>query len=152
MIEMKMDLLDVQKRFNMIQERAKNPSNAMDVIAIKGWRDVVDHFTKETGPDGKWAPLSKSTIAARKKGKRKGGGQRILQDTGILRQSNRFQVVNGDEAHVYNQVPYAAFHDSDDPRKGNLPQRKFMYLSDTARISVAKTIIRYISTGEISGI
>lgn len=134
------NLAHVMNKFKDIQNRAKNPSTAMEICAAKGWRDVIGHFSATEGPDGKWDPLKPATILSRKH-----GGTKPLQDTGLLRQSNRYRVLKA-EAHVYNDAKYAGVHNYGYAKK-NIPKRQFMWLSNKAKLAIIKTIKRYIVMG-----
>ena len=83
------NLEKVRKDFQEMGQRARNPATAMEICAVKGWRDVIGHFAATEGPDGRWDPLKPATILSRKH-----GGTKPLQDTGLLRQSNRYRVLN----------------------------------------------------------
>jgi len=134
-----------RERFKGMQERAKNPKTTMEVIGIKAWKDVISHFREQSGPDGFWPRLSASTIKSRRKGKKK-GGPKILQDTGRLRMANRWKIVDGGfTVKVFNNTKYAKYHDSDEPRRGSLPQRKFMWLSPELESKFAHMLVEYIA-------
>jgi phage gpG-like protein len=138
--------------FNQMQARMADVSPAMNVIASQGWKDVVMHFKDEEGPDGSWKPLKPSTIARRRHGKKKSLGTRILQDTGMLRQSNRWRTVGHNEANVYNQKVYAGVHNYGYSQK-NIPKRQFLWTSNKAKQLMQKTLSRWIAKGKvISGI
>jgi phage virion morphogenesis protein len=80
-----------------------------------GQKDEV--FQAESDPDGnKWAPLSEKTLSGRKKGKKKNAAK-ILQDTGMLRNSltssnapYEIQSTEGSDVTLGTNVPYAATH------------------------------------------
>lgn len=137
----------VKSNFRRINKRMEKPKTGLDKIAIVGYRDVLDHFDKEEGPDRQWARWNRK----RKDGTReffsrrptKRGGKKLLQDTGRLRVSTRFRTLFT-EAHVYNRVKYAGFHE-----KGtkNMPKRRFMWMSAKARKKVTKLFSRYIVKG-----
>lgn len=137
---------EVIKDFRDMAKRCGQPKRAMDVVAAKGWKNVILHFDAEEGPDGPWTPLKSKS--------RSGFG--ILKDTGRLRGSNMFRSVD-DEAHVYNRVKYARIHNSGGTVKRavgsgyitiNIPQRKFMWVDEKTRTSMASTLLKYITRGE----
>lgn len=138
MISARLDgMKEARALFNRISQRMQNPNTAMEVIATKGWKDVIDHFQNEEGPGGTWPGLKYT---------RRRGGNKVLQDTGRLRISNRWRVVGGDEAHVYNNVAYANYHNKGTSR---IPQRKFMWISDKSKLSMIKTLLRWIAAGRL---
>jgi len=148
-IELKaLGLKQARERFNSMQERAKNPKRGIEKVAILAWKDVIAHFRAEEGPDGKWEPLTDTTFKSRRKGKRK-KNPKILQDSGLLRLSNRWKVIdNGTTAKVFNNTKYAKYHDSNEPRKGSppiLPHRKFMWLSPKLELKFAQMLLEYIA-------
>jgi len=141
MISIQIDNLpEVKRHFEELRQRAKNPETAMEICAVKGWRDVIKHFAAEEGSDGKWDPLKPATLLSRRH-----GGSKPLQDTGLLRQSTRYRVLQS-EAHVYNDVKYAGTHNYGLSKK-NIPKREFMWLSNVAKLSIIKTIKKYIVEG-----
>ena len=86
------------------------------------YKDIIEHFEKAQSPEGTpWKSLAASTVKSRRK-----SSSAILQDTGLLRGSNK-QQSNKTQAIVSNSVKYGAFH-----QKGGkkLPQRKFMGISE----------------------
>lgn len=139
---------EVRKTFALIRERAVHPRTAMESIATVAWKDVMEHFRNEEGPDSKWAPLKPATIAARRKG-RGTASDKILQDTGRLRMSNRWRTLE-DEAHIYTSIGYAGVHNNDERGTGKLPQRKFLWLSDKAKGLINRMILRWIREGKIT--
>ena len=88
-------------------------------------REINTHFKAESGPGGKWKPCSAEYAERRAKGR---GGNKILQDTGVLRGSmvNRWTTR---VAQVSTQVPYAATHQYGDESR-NVPARPFMWLPE----------------------
>ncbi len=127
------NLEKVQSDFNAITQRLMNPQTGMEIVAGKGFKDVVDHFSEEESPDGKWQSLKKP---------RKRGGSKILQDTGRLRSSVRFRTLR-DEAHIFTQVVYAGVHNFGYSKR-NIPQRQFLWLSKEAIKSITETFKRFI--------
>lgn len=136
-------LEETKKRFKDMQERAKNPSSVMKIIAIKGWRGVVnENFRDEVGKDGqKWAPRQRA-----RSGKRHKGAQKLLQDTGFLRNYTGFRNTI-DEAYITNGCKYAKPHNYGSTKK-NIPQREFMYVNDKTMLSIMKTMTTYLTDGK----
>lgn len=92
--------------------------------------DIIEHFEKETGPDGSWRKWS--TIYE-KHLKRIGRlGNKKLQFSGRLYKSitpeeGKFRT-NSLGVLLYSNVKYAATHDYGDSSR-NIPKRQFMYIS-----------------------
>jgi phage gpG-like protein len=136
----------VLERFKDIQNRLLKPETVMEVCAAKGWRDVIEHFENCEGPDGEWEPLKEITIM-----RREHGGTKPLQDTGMLKANTRYRVV-GKQAHVFTDDIRAPTHNFGDTRKWGkrtvtIPARPFMWLSEKAKESIAKTLMRYTMEG-----
>lgn len=90
------------------------------------FKDVMDHFKKEEGPDGSWQKLSPLTIL-----RRRGRNAKILQDTGRLRQSIA-GIHGGTGAEVGTNIIYGNTHQHGDPKR-NIPARTFCFLSEDAQ-------------------
>lgn len=95
-------------------------------LSVLVFQNIMDHFEQEEGPGGPWKAWSKVYDEHMQKiGK---GGNKILQDTGRLRQSftprNVRRVSDGilwfNPAKTKKGFPYAAHHDE---------TRTFMWLS-----------------------
>jgi phage virion morphogenesis protein len=142
-VSFQIDGMDICKaRFKGMQERCKNPSEVMKIVAIKGWRGVVDqNFRDEKDQSGtRWDPLQ-----ADRRGKRHKGTHKLLQDTGRLRMSTGFKNTT-DEAVVFNDCKYAAAHNYGYPKR-NLPARQFLYVSDATMLQIMKTMTNYLTDG-----
>ena len=119
-----------KKRFQKMQNRAKNPQKAMDVIGAKGFKDVVNSFTIEKNEDGtSWEPLKY------RKGK-------PLRDKGRLANSIRW-AASITEARIFTKVEYAVYHNSDKPRT-KLPRRQFMWINDKLKLKFAMDLLQFI--------
>lgn len=103
--------------------------------------DIMSHFEKEEGPDGPWAPWSEAYASHMAKiGK---GGNKILQDTGTLRQAfvpTSYRKVAGgilwyNPARTKSGFPYAYHHNE---------SRTFMWLSDEAADRIAEVSLNYV--------
>ncbi|NNG10220.1 MAG: hypothetical protein HKM92_08600 [Arenibacter sp.] len=114
------------------------------------FKDIEYHFDKQMGPFGRWpawSPKYKKLMQA--KGK---GGNKILQDTGNLRQSftpGNFRVGTG-MIVWFNTAEYSNRHDMGDTgggRSGGLvggvPQREFMWLSDRALTKIGDALLTF---------
>jgi phage virion morphogenesis protein len=98
----------VRERLRKQLEILKNTPTLLPQIATLMYKSVMNNFKHQGTDKEKWKPLALSTIMARKKGK-KGGGAKILQDTGYLRTSIMPEV-SGNEAIVGTNVWYARIH------------------------------------------
>ena len=91
---------------------------------------IDKNFRYEGRPD-KWAPLKPATISARRK---KGGGAKILQNTGRLKQDinpkyTPFSVSIG------TNVEYGKFHQFGAPRE-NIPKRRFLMFQESDKKTI----------------
>lgn len=141
--EIKSFLKGLSKRSN---EPQKN-KEYVDLLSAITFKEINDHFIKEEGPSDNWKPWSKIyTDHMSKIGK---SGNKILQDTGRLRQSffptnyrtSSEGVLWFNNAQTKGGFPYAAAHDQGGPK---LPQREFMWLSDKAVEKMTEQTLAYI--------
>lgn len=120
-----------------INKNVKDPKPVLRAaFGTRGFKDIIDHFQAERGPDGMWAEWAESTKAKRGNGKK-------LQDTGNLRQNflpGNIRDSGRDSIVFFNSTPYAATHDLGNSSR-NIPQREFMYLSDKAQEDMLKIIL-----------
>lgn len=77
-------VLSMLERVRNLTKDFREPLRQAGIYAM---RQVDKHFQDEMGPDEKWEELSDATLDRRRKGKKKGRSDRILQDTGKLRNS-----------------------------------------------------------------
>lgn len=136
----------IKNRLGEIESRHTKVIN--EIFSAVIFRDIIRHFENEQGPGKrKWKSWSKSySDFMNKIGK---GGNKILQDSGRLRQG--FQPGNWrtepntliwyNNAKTAKGFPYAAAHDEGG---GKLPQRKFMYLSDRAKDDIMENILNHL--------
>lgn len=115
-------LSGVRKKLNRVAQFNRLQMNVVSEMAKK---DVLDHFNKEQGPTGRWKPT--------KKGKGK-----ILQDTGRLKSSIKGKS-SSRKAEVSTNVSYAGVHNFGSSGR-NIPKRKFLWISQKAKIIIAKFI------------
>lgn len=126
----------------------KNGTQAFaTAISAVVFQDIINHFDRQEGSEGPWKAWSKAYAEHMEKtGK---GGNRILQDTGRLRQSfqpsNWRQVNEGilwfNPAKTAKGFPYAAAHDEGGEK---LPQRDFMWLSDEAKDKIEDVTLKFM--------
>jgi len=122
-------------------------------ISPIAFKDVMDHFAKEMGPDGRWKPWADSTrTRLARMGK---AGNNILIDNGFLRQqtkpalfgssSSRGEIVLLiNNAKTKSGFPYAFAHDNDTEPRKQLPMRKFMWLSDKAQVKIVRQTLSFL--------
>lgn len=116
---------ELQKGIESIVKQIRNPIKTFAEAKLIMFQDVMGHFRKQAGPDGKWRPLKLATLKRRRKA---GRGAKILQDTGRLKQSiTAISSVEG--AEVGTNIVYAATHQKG---RGKIPQRQFLWLSKSA--------------------
>lgn len=135
----------LRKNQKDIEKRDRVFWGSLSSIAFK---DVMDHFDKEKGPSAPWIEWSDFYfLRMLKKGK---AGNKILQDTGVLRNSTSFVTDQGrirkgfllwNPATSKKGEPYAYNHDTG---SGGMPQREFMWLSLKAIREMAKVTSEYM--------
>lgn len=130
----------LQKRLALISARAKDSSGFTKPASIQMHRDVIDHFSREAAPSGKWKAWSTKYAEARAKGR---GGSKILVDTGILRGSIAFSNTSK-TATVGTNTEYAATHNYGDSSR-NIPKREFMWLSPKLITNLAEQFTKYVA-------
>lgn len=105
------EVSDLLRKFGSPETR----SNLHQRFGIQGLNWVNENFQKQGALTGtKWAPLAKSTLAGRRRGKGRGSSQ-ILIDRGDLRKSFAYKS-NATEATVGSPLFYSEFHE--EGRKG----------------------------------
>lgn len=97
---------EVLATLDRIERVAEHPAAIMSEIAAFLVTTVQRHFETETGPDGKWAPLSPRT-AAKRIGRRRRGTANILRVTHRLYSSITGESTDNTAA-VGTNVAYAA--------------------------------------------
>jgi len=137
-LTLKVDFKDRDGFLPMLKSASlKNTSALMRLVAMRMRKMQVEHFAKAVDSSGKaWKPLSPATLKARRQGKKKGRSAKILQDTGILKNS----VVSSsgsDRAEVGTNMIYAATHQFG---RDAIPAREFIYINDAEGNTLAKMI------------
>lgn len=145
--EMSRVLADLSKRLSMMTRGLGGDMKLLSLFSAVVYRDVITHFREEEGPDGPWAAWSEAYDARmRARGR---GGNKILQDSGHLRQAFQPSSVRSakeglvwfNNATTRAGFPYAFAHDEGG---GQLPQREFMWLSDAAMDKIAEVGANYL--------
>lgn len=125
---------------------------------VIAYKEIVQHFKKNEGPEGKWPPRSESTEKTYREiyeGKRRppegyqrgmfkpGGALLVL--SGQLSRSFSLANIRADQESVtlFNPIEYAGVHDEGGDvtgarRAGHVPQRKFMWVSQQGLDLMAK--------------
>lgn len=107
-------------------------------------------FRDARAPNGQpWTPLADSTVAARRKGRRRRGSTpQILLDTARLRNSISYQV-KGLTIEWGTNVRYARIHQlggrAGRGRKVNIPARPFLGFSPADRAFIQKTLRDWVT-------
>jgi len=129
------------------------------VASLFAFKDIMDHFQQEEGPDSKWQRRSPSTQEAYSKiaagiwkppkGMRAGSfspTNKLLQLTGNLRQSINPGTMkqSSDSVTIFANAPYSAVHQEGG---GGIPARPFMWLSDDAQDKMLDAMMTLIAEG-----
>jgi hypothetical protein len=138
----------IQGRVNSIEEGDRILGG---IVSVNVFRDIMAHFDQEEGPEGQWQEWSPSYTEYMQAGGK--GNNRLLQDTGRLRQSFlptnfksvRSGIVFFNPAKTKDGFPYAAAHDEGG---GQLPQREFMWLSDIGMEEASKSILTWLASDD----
>mgnify|MGYP003609601974 CR=1 FL=1 len=140
--------------FRQVHTNVKEISQAhrsyVDAISVLVFQDVMDHFKREQGSDGKWKNWSK--LYAERMAALGKGGNKKLQDSGRLRQSFMPKNYRAKSTGIqwYNPAktkagfPYAAAHDLGGDV---LPKRDFMWLSNKALQRISQLTAEYMMKG-----
>ena len=96
------------------------------LAAVAIYKDVIGHFEKERGPDGKWKRFKWPDGKIRNTRPTKRGGNKMLQDTGRLKGSIVPFVESG-AAGARTNLEYAGFHNDGTSK---IPKREFAYVDD----------------------
>lgn len=119
-----------------LKEKLKDNTDVMEKVG-KWFLSFLteDVFATEGGAlDSPWPELSPSTVADKVLSGYAGRG--ILQRTGTLQKGWQLYPTST-YALLKNPVPYAIYHDSDEPRT-RLPQRKLVKFSSRVREEIDK--------------
>lgn len=110
-----------------------------------GYRDIIEHFSKEEGQDGKWKPRSKVTQEAyarlNKTNAMYNPSNKLLQLSGKLRQSimpSNADKIDNYSISIFSGSEYSKTHDEG---YKNIPQRKFMWFSDGAMTNMVTLLL-----------
>lgn len=137
----------LRKAIQNVQQINDRNTRYVDLLSAIVFQDVMDHFKQEEGSEGAWTPWS--DIYQKHMDRIGKGGNKILQDTGILRQSFRpgnyrakYQgILWFNPAKTKSGFPYAAAHNIGGPK---LPKRDFMWMSKDGLSKIAETSLRFL--------
>ncbi len=128
-----------------IDSRLKDVKNGrkkfVGLLSSIVFRDIMDHFKTETGPEGKWKPWSQAYKESMEKSGH--GGNKILQFSGRMRQNFKPTSVrdssNGitwfNDSKTQDGFGYAGHHDE---------TRPFMWASDQALENMGQQTLAFI--------
>lgn len=137
-------LKNIDKKLKNIKDGERNYISLLSAIV---YRDINEHFEKEEGSGGKWEHWSFwYALQMEKKGK---GGNKILQDTGRLRNSFKPMSMRKtgegflwfNNAQTKKGFPYAYAHDEGGDK---LPKRDFMWLSEDAQEKISVQTLQFM--------
>jgi len=126
MIEVEFD--SNAKELSVFMKSANNKLNVMTVPLKKTgvyMLGSIDKNFRYEGRPNKWESLKPATLKAR----RGGGGGKILQDTGRLKQSLTIKEMPL-SVSIGTNVKYGKFHQFGSPRK-DIPKRKFLMFQES---------------------
>ena len=129
------DSSEVQARLGKIILGLQNPQPLMRAIGYAMRSSTLKKFSEERGPNGAWKPLAESTVARRRKGKRGGRSDKILQDTSALKRSIH-SVADMTSVDIGTPIHYGSYHQEGAPR-ANITARPYLYVdaADSARVT-----------------
>ena len=122
-VSVKVEGLDkVRKKLKVTTEKLSDMRKFWSSVGMYVQKQTIkERFDKEQTPDGqKWKPLAPATIKARKK-RHKKGNMKILQDTGELRRSIKYEA-DTNSVKVGSNLVYARTHQFG---RGKIPARPF---------------------------
>lgn len=140
-------LKKTMRTFKDIEKRMKEPKKVNGKMASMAYRDVMEHFDKQEGGDGKkwpkWTRMTKSGRKVYSSRPTKRGGNKLLKDLGNLRGGIRPRSSNK-AAEVFVRTTYGQYHQTGTSK---MARRKFMWLGGKARVKIASVYGRYIARG-----
>lgn len=137
-------LKNIDKKLKNVKDGEKKYAGLLSSIIFQ---DVSSHFESQKGSAGPWKSWRpKYKIRMDEVGK---GGNKILQDTGKLRQNFKPTNYKKDkdglmwfnDAKTKGGAPYAAIHDKG---LGPMPKRDFMWLSKEAMDKVSEQTLQFL--------
>jgi len=139
----------VLNRTSRLRRDIKHVERPMKAAGTYMIGSIVKNFNAGGRPT-KWAKLDDSTIAGRRRGKKK-GGIKILVDMGQLRNSNSMRLRSDGVEVGTNMVQAKRQHfgypGHPGPGGAKTPARPFMLLQDEDSEGIAKIFSRHLSRG-----
>ena len=131
---------ELKEFLNNLSGKLKDVSAYLKLAyATFGFRDIIQHFANEESPEGKWTPWSKTYKDFMTSiGK---GGNKLLQDTGMMRQSiseTSVKKIDSYSVSVFSNKVYSRAHDEG---YKNIPQRQFMWFSDEGMTNMVTLLL-----------
>jgi hypothetical protein len=129
---------DLTKKIKKTKDAEKAYVGLLSIIVF---RDIMDHFDKDMGSDGKWPDLSPNYAAW----KREKGYEKTLAINGKLRgglmpiKNNRYTKTSGGILWK-NTVKYSGKHEYGE----GVPKRDMMWLSDSAMEEISKETLQFL--------
>ncbi len=131
------NITDIVDFLNDVTDLSWLDKSVYEAIGEELILNAEDRFEKEVDPDGnKWTPLSDKY--AKRKEKKLGGDTKILKYSGNLGNLLRYQA-NDFGLKFGSDRKYARTHQEGDSSR-NIPQRKFIGLSDDDKESIRDTV------------
>ena len=138
---------DIDEQMDGVIDRDRQYVQLVGAIAFG---DVMDHYAKGEGPDGKWKPWSAAYTSHMNSIKK--GGNNVLMDTGRMRNTTLFPfqgsgaakdaiLINPAKTKAKKPFPYAFAHNEGGSQ---LPKREFMWLSDKGMQKVADQTLKFL--------
>jgi len=133
MINLSLDTTDIERALSNLQRNTNNLRQPLDEIGQTLADNIALNFRDEQSPDGQaWQGLSDTTIARRRHGNGS-GSDKILNDTGALKNSITHNV-NGNSVEVGTNLEYATTQQfgaskgefGNSAPWGDIPARPFM--------------------------
>lgn len=149
MLRASVDLTAVDRGLDAMTRAARDLGPAFKEAKKPVRADQRQHAKERSGPDGRWAPKSRLTLARealdrKRKGKRRGGGRRLLGrlPAAIVVTSDRNRVVARSRA----RGGISGTHQDGGPagRGARIPARPFLWVSDALRATLRFVFERHI--------
>ena len=148
-IKATLDIKDWNSTLENIKKNVRNPFELLQTAyGTLGYKNIIEHFNNESGPEGPWKKRSFETNRVYqmlgKKNARYSANNKILQLTGLLRQSitptstKRF---DSNAILIFSNVRYSGKHDRGEE---GMPKRSFMWFSEKVKTMMAELISKNV--------
>lgn len=148
-ISVKVEGLDkVRKKLKVTTEKLKDMRQFWSSVGMYVQKQTIkERFDKEQTPDGqKWKPLAPATIKHRMK-RHKKGNMKILQDTGELRRSVKYEA-DTHSVKVGSNLIYARTHQFG---RDKIPARPFLGVTDNEKQHITSMFTQYLKRNVFGG-